>query len=170
MLMQNKKESKKKLKISELSDLLKVKKSTIKLWERELNLDTVLSHLYSDKEILLFKKIKQLLQHESFSMKQVRETLEASIDENRQKEDSFTPAQSTDEVNDEKKPNILNEPIISKLAESPLEQQAPHQTDTMTPKDCNTIDNSLLSAKYQQTQESIKLIKSGLLSIKNRLD
>ena len=169
MLMQNKKESR-KLKISELSALLKIKKSTIKQWERELDLSTASSHLYSEKEILLFKKIKQLIHEESLSIKQVGETLKISIEEIENKDNSFTPAQSTTDDS----PHIPEKNIISKTKPSETtknqnEKQVISHAEIITSSDQNNKNQPLSSSKDQSHQDRISEIKSALLSIRSRL-
>ncbi len=75
MLAQPIKEQKRKIKLSELSDLLKVKKSTIKQWEKDFNLQ-VKGSLYCEQEIYLFKKIKQLLHQKRTSLENAKKELE----------------------------------------------------------------------------------------------
>ena len=170
MLTQNKKEPK-KLKISELSGLLKIKKSTIKRWEQEFDLSTASPHLYSEKEILLFKKIKRMIHEESLSIRQVRENLKTSSKKTECKDNSFTPAQST--VDDS--PNIPEENILLETSPSELTDNQ-NKTQITTHAEVSTsfkeVNQSQLVAPSKNQivlQNSISDIKTALLSIKNKL-
>jgi DNA-binding transcriptional MerR regulator len=115
MLAQPIKEQKKKIKLSELSDLLKVKKSTIKQWEKDFNLQPTGS-LYSEQEITLFKKIKQLLHQKGAPLETAKKEIEKEFEiffTLATKTDSFQPAQSDSKT-------LKSEKIIEKETEEAL--------------------------------------------------
>lgn len=60
-LQRNSSSQKRKLKIGDIADILNVKKFVVRVWEKEFNLDKSGAGAYTEEDLSLFKKIKELM-------------------------------------------------------------------------------------------------------------
>lgn len=151
-------ESKKKVKLNDLSDLLKIKKSTIKSWEKEFNLPSLSAEstqkLYSEQEVKLLKLIKKMLYEEKLSYQEIQEKITLFLQNEAEK--TFNPAQSLESH------DVLEaeEPVFATPINEVAQPALPEETPSVETK--KTTDISSFKERLTDIENRLLLIQAKL--------
>ncbi len=123
--------SKKKFRIGDLAQELKVKKYVVRFWEKEFDLDSDRSEggqrFYTSEDLALFMAIKDLLYNRGFTISGARKELDAELAKIKQAQKVAEKVADSEKIDQEKIEVVVHDEVIGATKEYLLVNNAQKQ-------------------------------------------
>ena len=123
--------SKKKFRIGDLAQELKVKKYVVRFWEKEFDLDSDRSEggqrFYTSEDLALFMAIKDLLYNRGFTISGARKELDAELAKIKQAQKVAEKVIASEKIDQEKIEVVVHDEVIGATKEYLLVNNAQKQ-------------------------------------------